>query len=401
MASPGRVVITGMGVVAPNGIGIDPFWDSLLNCRSGIGPVTMFDAADLPCRIAGEVKGFEPHEYIDPKLKPGKRMGRGAQFGVAAVSMALADAGLDPADLQNERDLPVIIGVSSSAMDIAEQPPRPWSGFAIIPHATASAIAFTLGFQARLITISDGCASGLDAVAVAAREIRRGKSEIAITGSAESMMTRYVFECFATLKALSARNDEPEKASRPFDRDRDGGLIAEGAGMLILENLEHALARGARVYGEVLGYGSCGDSPDDVEGAGLERAMELALANAGCRKEEIDHVSAHGPSDQHMDRLETQLIKNVFGRDAYRIPVTSIKGVTGNPMAVGSVLQLIAAALSVTEETLVPTANLENADPACDLDYVPRSPRTVKIEKVLVNTHGFGRGNSALVLKRV
>jgi len=396
-----RVVITGLGVVAPNGIGVAPFWDSLVEGRSAIGPVTAFDASDLPCRIAGEVRGFDPTEYITGKLKPEKRMARATQFAIASASMALEDAGLDVATLKEEGSIPVVLGVSSSAMDIAAQPPRPWTGFAVIPHATASGVVYALGLDAVLRTISDGCASGLDAVATAVDEIQRGRAEVALTGAADSMMTHWVFECFTKLRGLSLRNDEPEKASRPFDRDRDGGLIAEGAAIVVLESMAHAHARDAEIYCEIAGYGTHGDPPDGAEGAGMERAMQLAVANASCMPEDVEHISAHGPSDQHMDCHETKMFKAVFGDRAYRIPITSVKGVTGNPMSVGSLLQLLGACLSIKHGTLPPTANLENPDPECDLDYIPGNARQVPVQTVLVNTHGFGRGNSAVILRKV
>ncbi|NQT91216.1 MAG: beta-ketoacyl-[acyl-carrier-protein] synthase family protein [Lentisphaerae bacterium] len=400
MIASARVVVTGFGVVAPNGIGIGSFWETLLEGRSAISPVNTFDASDLSCRIAGQVKDFDPAEYIDPKLKPEKRMSRASQFAVACAKMALEHAGLTAEDLHGEGQIPVIIGISSSAMDIVEQAPRPWTGFAIIPHATASAVVYSLGLDARLRTLSCGCASGLDAVAAAVDDIRRGKADVALCGASDSMMTHYVFECFTKLRGLSTRNEDPETASRPFDRDRDGGLIAEGAGMLVLERRERAMARGATVYGEIAGYATSGDSPAGDEGSGMEPAMEGALDNAACRPADIDAISAHGPSDPHMDRIETHLIKQVFGSRAYRIPVTSIKGVTGNPMSVGSIHQLIAALLSMRDGVLSPTANLENADPDCDLDYVPKTARPMDLDTMLINTHGFGRGNSSLVLRR-
>jgi len=396
-----RVVITGLGVVAPNGVGLDPFWSSLIEGRSAIRPVAAFDAADLPCRIAGEVRDFDPAKFIDARLKPEKRMSRATQFAIAAARMALEHGGLPLEELSKRSSVPVVLGVSSSAMDVAQQPPRPWTAFAVIPHATASGVVYALGLNAVHRTISDGCASGLDAVGAAADEIARGRAEVALTGASDSMMTHWVFECFAKLRGLSTRNDEPDKASRPFDRDRDGGLIAEGAGSVVLESLAHASARGAAVYAEILGFGTHGDPPSGAEGSGLEIAMKLALANASRMPGDIDHITAHGPSDPHMDRLEAQLIRGVFGKCASRIPVASIKGVTGNPMSVGSVHQLIAACLSLKENRVPPTANLENADPECDLDLVAGAARAMTLNTIMVNTHGFGRGNSAMVIGRV
>jgi 3-oxoacyl-[acyl-carrier-protein] synthase II len=395
-----RAVITGLGVLAPNGNDKESFWSTLLEGKSGIGPVTLFDASDLRCRIAGEVKGFDPARYIDPEFKP-KRMARASQFAVAASSMALTDAGLSPADLLRFEEVPLVMGVSTTAMDLTQARPRPWTAVTSIPNAMGSAVVYTLGINARLLTLSTGCASGLDAVAAAAASIKNGKAEVAIAGAADAAVVRYVFECFSGARKLSRRNDEPEKANRPFDRDRDGGVISEGAAMMILESLEHAKARNAEPYCEVSGYGSCADPIDSAEGGGLEKAMHMALDNAPASENQVDCISAHGPGDQHMDRYETELIKKTFGKRAYRIPVSSIKGVTGNPMGVGCAHQLVAAALSIKNETVPPTTNLENADPDCDLDYVPAFPRQHKLKNVLVNTHGFGRGNSSMLLERV
>jgi 3-oxoacyl-(acyl-carrier-protein) synthase len=267
-----------------------------------------------------------------------------------------------------------------------------------VPHAVTSAIAFTLGFRSRLLTVSNGCASGLDAVAIAAAEIARDRADIVIAGSSDAAVTPYVFKCFEASRRVSLRNDRPREASRPFDRDRDGGVASEGAGVVILENLEHALARGATPYATIGGFGTGADYPDSPEGSGLEDAMRQALIESPLRPEHIDHISAHAPSDAHMDSYEVAAIKRIFGPHAYRVPVTSIKGNTGNPMSVGGVHQLIAAALAMRHGLVPPTANLVNPDPACDLDHVPGQPRAAQLAHVLINTHGFGRGNSALVL---
>jgi 3-oxoacyl-[acyl-carrier-protein] synthase II len=368
--------------------------------RSAFGPLTAFDGSDLPCRIAGEVRDFAPERHINPRLKPGKRMSRTTQFAIAAASMALEDAGLGVEDLGAE-EVPVVVGVSSSAMDVVQDTPKPWTAFSVIPHATASGIVYALEIEATMRTVSDGCASGLDAVETAAEQVRRGKAEIAIAGASDSMMTRWVFECFAKLRGLSSRNDDPARASRPFDRDRDGGIISEGAGMLILETVAHARARGARIYAEIAGYGTRADSPSGSEGSGLESAIRAAIANSSRMPGDIEYISAHGPSDQHMDRIESELLCRVFGRAAARIPVTSIKGVTGNPMSVGSLMQVIAACLSMRRGLLPPTANLEHPDAGCEMDHVTGGAREAAVGTVLVNTHGFGRGNSAMVLQRV
>lgn len=395
-----RAVITGIGVLAANGNSREEFWQSLLEGRSGVGPVTLFDAGEFQCRIAGEVKNFDPHKYIDPTLKPKRRMARATQLAIAAAYQVIEDAGLSVQELKDRGEVPVYMGVSTTAMDLRELPARPWSAISGVPHAVTSAISFSLGFQARLMTISNGCASGMDAVTAAAENIRRGATDLVLAGSSDAALTPYVFKCFESSRKVSLRNDAPEKSCRPFDRDRDGGVAAEAAGIFIIENLQHALARGATIYAELSGYGSSADIPGDREGSGLKQAMLSALANSACPPDQIDHIDAHAPSDLHMDRIEVELIKEVFGEHAYRIPVTSIKGATGNPMAVGGVLQMIATSLSLYHQVIPPTTNLEIPDPQCDLDHVSGQPRHLPMQRAMVNTHGFGRGNSCVLLER-
>jgi 3-oxoacyl-[acyl-carrier-protein] synthase II len=395
-----RAVITGMGILAANGTGIEEFWRTLLAGESGIGPITLFDASDLACRIAGEVKGFDPATYIEPELKP-KRMGRFTQLGVAAARMAVKHAGLDPKALKALPQLPVVMGVSTSAMDLFAVEPRIHTAVSSVPHAVGSAIAYGYDLTARLITISNGCASSLDAVALGAQLIRSGQSDVVIAGGADAAVTHYVFDGMLKCRKCCTRNDDPQHASRPFDRHRDYGVLAEGAGIVILENLEHARARGATLYGEITGYGTCADPPDAEEGGGLARAMTQAMANAGCRPQDIQYVLAHGPSDMHMDITETRMIKEALGERAYAVPVTSIKGATGCPMGVGGVHEVIAAALTFSTGWMPPTANYQEPDPECDLDYVPGRARRAVVDHALINTHGFGRGNSCLTLSRV
>jgi 3-oxoacyl-[acyl-carrier-protein] synthase II len=390
-----------MGVLAANGTGSEAFWSSILEGRSGIDTITAFDPGGLRSRIAGEVTDFDPLAYIDPALKPRRRMGRATQLGIAAAKLALEEAAFDAATLERAGEVPLVMGVSSSALELREKPAASWIAVMSIPHIVGSMIAFTQGLNTRLLTVSTGCASGLDAVWLAADEIRRGKAEIAIAGAADSVMSRYVFECFCKSRKLSEYNDEPQRASRPFDRTRGGGVAAEGAGVVVLESLEHAVARGAEPYGEITGYANSADPPQPVEGLGMETAMRMALANAARRPDQVDFINAHGPSDQHMDAIETTLIKKVLGEHAYRTPVSSIKGITGNPMGVGCMHQLIASALTLRHNVVTPTANWEERDPECDLDYVPNTPRELACDIIMINTHGFGRGNGSLVLERI
>jgi len=395
-----RAFITGIGILAPNGNGVSAFWDTLCRGESGIGPITLFDCSDMACKIAGEVKDFKPEDHIDPALKP-RRMGRFTQLGIAAARMAVDDAGLEPKDLRRMDGLPVVIGISNSSMDLFADQPRIHTATACIPHAATSAIGYMYSVRPRLTTISDGCASGMEAIATGARLILDGRNELVIAGSAEGAVVRYVIECMLKCRRCSRRNDEPEKASRPFDKDRDYGVMAEGAAILILESHEHAMARGVTPYAEIRGAASWGDPLQEDEGAGMKTTMALALANAGARKEDVDFISAHGPSDIDMDRLETEMIKDVFGDLAYTIPVTSIKGATGCPMGAAGAMQVVAAALSAREGLITPTANFVEGDKDCDLDYVGGRARPAPVRNILVNSHGFGRGNSGMIISKI
>jgi 3-oxoacyl-[acyl-carrier-protein] synthase II len=407
-----RVVITGMGILAPNGIGNDKFWESLLAGRSGIGPITLFDASDLKSRIAGEVKNFDPHDYIEPELKP-KRMARHTQFAYAATMMALEDAGLEISESDLPSPTPVVVGVSTSAMDIIERSisdfdARGLNGMspaavgALTPQAAANAIADRVRAHAHATTVSSACPSGLDAVAIAARMIRSGEAELAIAGGTDAPITKHTFAAFIATGLVASRNGEPARASRPFDLSRESGVLSEGAGMFIIENLERAEARGARIYIEISGYGAQRDVVSEKNAAsGLRGSMQVALANAGCTKDEIDYISAYGPGDPTLDAAEVHFIKEVFGERAYSIPISSIKGVTGNPLAAAGPLQIAACALGIRDQMIPPTANHEIADPACDLDVVPCRARKAKLNRALVNVRGLGGSASSMVVSRV
>ena len=405
-----RVVVTGMGVLAPNGIGLEAFWDSLLTGRSGVGPITLFDTTGLKSRIAGEVKGFEPTDYIEPELKP-KRMARHTQFAYAATMMALKDAGLEISEKDLPSPTPVVVGVSTSAMDIIEESisnfrdhgvrgMSPTAVGALTPQAPANVIADRIGAGAHASTVSSACPSGLDAIAVAANMIRSGEAELAIAGGADAPLTRHTFAAFIATGLSSYRNNEPERASRPFDADRDSGVISEGAGMFVLENLERAQARGAHIYLEICGYARQRDHALDRPASGLADSMQIALANAGRRTDQVDYISAYGPGHPVLDAAEVRYIKEVFGDGAYSIPISSIKGVTGNPLAAGGPLQIAACALSFRDQLVAPTTNYETADPACDLDFVPNRPRKRKLDCILMNVRGLGGSASSLVVER-
>jgi 3-oxoacyl-[acyl-carrier-protein] synthase II len=410
MSKRNRVVVTGMGVLAPNGIGLEAFWESLVAGRSGVGPITRFDATAFKSRIAGEVKGFDPLDYIDAKFKP-KRMARHTQFAFAAMKMALTDAQFDPAKHPVDHPIPVMLGVSTTAMDILEEcwgdlarrGPRGVTAGVVDcqPQAATQMLTIALGISARATTIASACPSGLDAIASAAAMIRQGEADVAVAGGTDATITPLSMASFAAAGLSSTRNSEPERASRPFDLLRDSGVISEGAGMLILENYETAIARGASPYLEIVGYGTQGDNYASDELFGLGSTMRAALDSAGKTPEEIDYICAYGPGHPALDVVETDMIKRVFGRRAYGIPISSIKGVTGNALSAAGPHQIITCALCFKHGMIPPTANYEVPDPRCDLDYVGGRSRPRKINIALINVRGLGGGNSSMVVERV
>ena len=406
-----RVVMTGMGILAPNGIGIEAFWESILTGRSGIGPITFFDASGLKDQIAGEIKDFDPLNYIEPELKP-KRMARHTQLAYVAAMMAIEDAGLKITELDLPSPTPVVVGVSTSALDVIERVftdsdrrglggVSPMALGASKPQAAANVIADRIGAGAHAATVSSACPSGLDAVASAAKMIRSGETELAVAGGADAPITLHGVASFIASGLSISHNGEPERASRPFDLSRKSGVLSEAAGMFVLENLERAEGRGARIYLEISGYGAQRDLEPERMASGLRGSMEMALANAGCTIEDIDYISAYGPGDPTLDAAEVRYIKEVFGERAYAVPVSSIKGVTGNPLAAAGPLQIAACALSLRDQLIPPTANYEIADPECDLDVVPLRPRRTKLNRALVNVRGLGGSASSLVVSRV
>ena len=391
-----RVVITGVGVLAANGIGKEAFWNSLLAGESGIGEITLFDASNLPCRIGGEVPGFDIKKFFDPRQKA-RRMGRFSQLALVAFDQAVKDANLSIDYLRSIPHIPIVMGVSTTAMDLRAKPATSYSAVTGIPNAASSTIAYTHGLNARIQTVSNGCASSLDAVTFAFDLIREGKCDVAIAGGSDSTITEYVFQCMCKSRKVSTQNDDPTHACKPFDLNRDGGVAAEGAGLVIIESLEHAVERNADIYCEVHGFGQIIDPAGSAEGAGLEHSMRMAITNSGIETNEIRFISAHGPGDPHMDITETQAIKNIFHSQAYDIPVTSIKGSCGNAMGAGGIQQLIATALSIQTAEIPPTTNYRSPDQDCDLDYVPNTSRQADLEFAIVNSHGFGRSNCSLV----
>ncbi len=408
-----RVVVTGMGVLAPNGTGLKAFWNSLVAGESGIGPITLFDTTGFKSRIAGEVKNFDPCDHIDAKEKP-RRLSRGTQLAFAATQYALQDSGIDLARLCDASGdpLPIIFGVGTSAMDVLQtgfdslrdRGPSAIKPFAVgscAPQAAASFVGRMLQVTSRTSTISSTCVSGLDAITAAAAAIRCGESDVAIAGGADAPVTPLAIASFTTAGLSSLRNREPTRASRPFDRDRDSGVISEGAGVVLLESLDHALARGAEPYCEVTGCAVQMDDNPNSPGSGLENTMLGALANSGCTPAEIDYICAYAPGHPIFDDVELAMIRRALGARAAMVPISSIKGVTGNPLAAAGPLQLIASALALQKNIIPPTANCENVDNNCELDIVRGKARHVKLNRVLINVRGLGGGNSTLVIERV
>lgn len=397
--------------MAPNGIGKEAFWNSLLNGDSGIRRITLFDPTELDSQIAGEVKGFDPSQFIEPSLKP-SRMARHTQFAYAATKMALADAklALDQMDLPSL--IPVVIGVSTSAMDIIERGfvrannggqyrVSPTALSALSPQAAANTIADRIGGKAHASTLSSACPSGLDAIALAAEMIQCGETDLAVAGGADAPITKLSFAAFIASGLASSRNEDPARASRPFDRDRDTGVISEGAGVFVLESLERAEARGCRPYLEISGYARTRDVNQDQPGSGLLPAIQLSLANASRRSEDIDYISAYGPGHPTLDAAEVRYIREAFGERASLIPINSIKGVTGNPLSAGGPFQVASCAFTIRDGQIAPTANCDSLDPDCDLDFVRGHPRRKRVDNILINVRGLGGSTGAMVVNRV
>ncbi|WP_456387964.1 beta-ketoacyl-ACP synthase II [Desulfolithobacter sp.] len=407
-----RVVVTGVGLVTPLGTGTDRTWQGLLEGRSGVGPITRFDASDQASQIAAEVRDFTPELWFEKKQV--KNLDLFVQYAVAAADMAMEDAGLSVKENEAER-FGVITGCGMGGLPTIEQyhsvylkrGPRRITPFFIprvIPNMPSGHISMRFGAKGPNMALSTACAAGTHAVGEAFRHIAYGDCDMAITGGAESVICPLAVGGFSSMKALSTRNDDPEYASRPFDRDRDGFIIAEGSGMLVLEELEHARARGATIYAEMAGYGLTSDAyhiaapPEDGEGAA--RCMAMALRDAGLNPEDVDYINAHGTSTPLNDRCETAAIKTVFGDHAWKLAISSTKSMTGHMLGGAGGIESVFTALSVAHGLVPPTANLEHPDPACDLDYVPGSAREIKIRAALSNSFGFGGTNAVIVMKR-
>ena len=411
-----RAVITGIGCVSPIGIGREQFWQSIREGRSGIGPITRFDASDLPVRIAGEVKDFDPDQYIPPKDR--QHVSHAVAFSVAAADLAFSDAGLKPKEmsLEGRRDIGIMLGSGGASLSFIEKQYRYYfenetrkASIYTIPTATPgslpSELSMPFGLKGFSHLISTGCTSSTDAIAYSAQTIAMGRINTILTGGVDAPLAHSIVLGFCVMKVMTPSwNHDPPRASRPFSLDRDGFVLGEGAYFFVLEEMDHALERGARVYAEITGYGSTCDAHHRVrlDETGVEpaRAMTMALKDADVQPEEIDYINLHGTSTALNDRIETRAIKQAFGSAASRIPMSATKSMVGHPQGASGAAGLTATLGGMTEGFLPPTINLEQPDPECDLDYVPQSARPGQIRQALCNCIGFGSKNSALVVKK-
>lgn len=407
-----RVVITGLGAITPLGIGTEVFWESLLAGKSGITRISRFDAADYATQIAGEVKGFDPSLYIDKK--EAKRMDRCTQFAIAAAKMALEDSGIDLEQEDLDR-IGTIIGTGIGGMDtlhdqykiLFEKGPGRISPFFVpmmIANMPAGQTSITFGLQGPCSCVVTACATGTNSIGDAFKIIQRGGADVMVAGGTEAAVSPAAVAGFCAMKAMSTRNDEPEKASRPFDQERDGFIMGEGSGIVILESLEHAIAREAKIYAEIAGYGTNADAfhitAPAPEGAQAAKCMAMALADAGIKPEAVDYINAHGTSTPLNDKNESLAIKSLFGEHAKRLAVSSIKSMTGHLLGAAGGIEAVATALTVVNDVMPPTINYDNPDPELDLDYVPNHARGKNIRVALSNSFGFGGHNATILVKK-
>ncbi|HBC92018.1 MAG TPA: beta-ketoacyl-[acyl-carrier-protein] synthase II [Pelotomaculum sp.] len=406
-----RVVVTGLGIISPLGTGLEQFWTSLTGGVSGIRRITRFDATKFSTQIAGEVIDFDPAEHMDKK--EARRMDRFTQFAVAASGMAMEDAGLDLETVDRDR-IGVILGsgiggietLENQARVLAEKGPGRVSPIfvpMIISNMGAGQVAISYGLRGPNITSVSACASSSNAIGDAFKMLQWDYADVMVTGGMEAPITPLAMAGFCTMKAMSNRNEEPEKASRPFDAQRDGFVAGEGAAILILESLEYALKRGARIYAEIVGYGCSCDAyhmvAPDPEGYGAVNSMKAALKDAGAAPESVDYINAHATSTPLGDKAETLAIKKLFGEHAPNIAVSSTKSMTGHLLGAAGGLEAIASILAIQRGVIPPTINYEQPDPECDLDFVPNVARKAKVRFALSNSFGFGGHNATLAFK--
>ena len=407
-----RVVITGLGSITPLGNNIEDYWQSLMEGRNGVGKVTLFDVSEFACQIGAEVKGFDPHEYIEKK--EAKRIDRFCQFAIAASLQAVTDAQLVINDLNADR-VGVLIGTGVGGIQIMESQkeilltkgPRRVSPFTIpsmIANMAAGLTAIHTGAKGPNSCTVTACAAGSHAIGDAFRLIQRGYADAMICGGAEAAITPLSYAGFCSAKALSTRNDEPSSASRPFDAERDGFVMGEGSGILIVEELEHALNRNAKIYGEIVGYGMTCDAYHMTspvpEGLGATRAIELALKDGGIAPETVNYINAHGTSTPANDSTETKAIKKALGKNAYDVAISSTKSMTGHLLGGSGGIEAITTIMAIAQNRVPPTINLQNPDPECDLDYVPNQSKDLEVGVALSNSFGFGGHNVTLAFKK-
>lgn len=407
-----RVVITGLGPVTPIGIGKEEYWDSLIAGKSGVSYITRFDTENFPTKIAAEIKNFTPEDYIDKREL--RRMDRFTQYALVATFLALKDGKISLENEDKER-IGVVLGSGIGGMEtlemehlkLLEKGPRRVSPVFIpmmISNMASGQISIYYGLKGPSMVITTACASGTHAIGEAFRMIQRGICDLIITGGSEAAITPIALAGFSSMKALSTRNEEPSKASRPFDKDRDGFVMGEGAGILILEELEHAIKRGARIYAELVGYGATSDAyhmtaPDPLAD-GAKRAMELALKDGNVDYHQVDYINAHGTSTHYNDKLETLAIKELFKEHAYKLNISSTKSMTGHLLGAAGGIEAIATTLAISEGKIPPTINYEIPDEECDLNYTPNKFVEKEIAYAMSNSLGFGGHNATILLKK-
>jgi len=407
-----RVVVTGLGAVTPIGNNVEMFWEGLLQGKSGISFITKFDATRFDSKIAAEIKNFDVTKYID--MKEARRMDPFAHFGIAAGDMALKDSDLD-LEKEDKNRIGVILSSGIGGMHsyhsehkkLLEKGPRRVSPFFIpmlIPDILPGHFSIRHGLGGPNYSTVSACATSSHSIGTAFMHIQRGDADVMIAGGAEGVMTEMSFAGFGNMKAISTRNDDPEHASRPFDKDRDGFVIGEGAGVVILEELDHALKRGAKIYAELAGIGFTADAyhitAPHPDGIGAARAMKIAVSDAGLDIHDVDYINAHGTSTPFNDKTETKAIKSAFGEHAYKLAVSSIKSMVGHLLGAAGGVELIATALSIQKGVVPPTTNYQIPDPECDLDYVPNQAREMEVNVALSNSFGFGGHNVSLCVKK-
>ena len=408
-----RVVVTGLGAITPIGNTVEEYWNAMLEGKNGTAILTAFDSSKFDSHIAAEVKNFDPGKILNAKQV--RRMDRFVQLGMYAAKMAFDDSKIDMSK-EDPLRLGVLVGsgigglhtIEEQVQIYLEKGPSRLSPFLIpmlIVNMASGQISIILGLKGPNSCVATACASGTHAIGDAFKIIQRGDADAMVTGGAEGCITPVGFGGFCALKALSTRNDDPQHASRPFDRDRDGFVMGEGAGILILEELEHAKARKAKIYCEVIGYGLTGDAyhmtAPDPEGSGAAACFAMCMKDAGIKPQDVSYINAHGTSTQLNDVIETKAIKKVFGQYAYKVAVSSTKSMTGHLLGAAGGIEAVACALAIKNDIIPPTTNYEHPDPECDLDYVPNKPRKAKVNIAISDSLGFGGHNTAIALRKI